>query len=130
MLDKTVEAHCHKQDRYGREVCKVMRGSTDVNLEQLRAGMAWWYREYAKEQTAHDRASYAAAEDDARARRIGLWKGVKQVSPWERRKLGNERQGVVGSNPAGRVEDQEPAIKQAPSLCARAASASVLLAVL
>ena len=32
---------------YAREVCKIMRESTDVNIEQLRAGMAWWYREYA-----------------------------------------------------------------------------------
>jgi hypothetical protein len=39
-----------------------MRGSTDVNIEQIKAGMAWWYREYAKEQTAEDRASYAAEE--------------------------------------------------------------------
>ena len=64
-FDRTIDAHCHKRDRYGREVCKVMSGSIDVNLEQLRAGMAWWYREYAKEQSTEDWASYAQAEDDA-----------------------------------------------------------------
>ncbi len=32
-FDRQVEAHCHKKDRYGREVCKVLRGGTDVNLE-------------------------------------------------------------------------------------------------
>jgi endonuclease YncB( thermonuclease family) len=85
-FDRQVEAHCHKKDRYGREVCKVLRGSTDVNLEQLRMGMAWWYREYAKEQSAGDRASYAAAEDDARALRRGLWKDAKPMQPWEWRK--------------------------------------------
>lgn len=47
VFDRQVEAHCHKRDRYGREVCKIMRGSTDVNIEQVRAGMAWWYQEYA-----------------------------------------------------------------------------------
>ena len=83
MFDKTVEAHCHKKDRYGREVCKVMRGATDVNLEQLRAGMAWWYREYAKEQTAEDRATYAAEEERAMAARAGLWKEPKPVPPWK-----------------------------------------------
>ena len=51
VFDRQVEAECHKRDRYGREVCKVMLGLSDVNLEQLRTGMAWWYREYAKEQT-------------------------------------------------------------------------------
>jgi len=83
VFDKAIDAHCHKKDRYGREVCKVMRGGTDANLEQLRAGMAWWYREYAKEQSAEDRASYAAAEDDARSARRGLWKDTKPVAPWE-----------------------------------------------
>lgn len=63
-----------------------MRGGTDVKLEQIRAGMAWWYREYAKERNVEDRASYAATEDDARARRVGLWKDVKPVPPWDWRK--------------------------------------------
>ena len=55
VFDHQVEAHCHKKDRYGREVCKVMRGSTDVNMEQLRARMAWWYREYGREQSERRR---------------------------------------------------------------------------
>jgi hypothetical protein len=25
VFDKPVEAHCHKRDRYGQEICKVMR---------------------------------------------------------------------------------------------------------
>ena len=82
-FDKTVAAHCHKKDRYGWAVCKVMRGATDANLEQVRAGMAWWYREYAKEQSPEDRVSYAVAEEHARAGRIGLWKDAKPVPPWE-----------------------------------------------
>jgi endonuclease YncB( thermonuclease family) len=57
-----------------------------VNLEQIRAGMAWWCREYAKEQSAQDRAEYAATEEDARAKRAGLWKDSKPVPPWEWRR--------------------------------------------
>jgi endonuclease YncB( thermonuclease family) len=83
---RDVTAQCHKRDRYGREVCKIMLGSTDVNLEQLRAGMAWWYREYAKEQPAEDQAAYSAAERDAHARRAGLWNDAVPVPPWEWRK--------------------------------------------
>jgi endonuclease YncB( thermonuclease family) len=86
VFDKTVEAHCHKKDRYGREVCKVTRGSTDVNLEQLKAGFAWWYREYAKEQTSQERDEYAREEEGAKAARLGLWKNAKPVPPWEWRK--------------------------------------------
>jgi endonuclease YncB( thermonuclease family) len=60
-FSREVTARCHKRDRYSREICKIMLGSTDVNLEQIRAGMAWWYREYAKEQLAEDRPTYADA---------------------------------------------------------------------
>ena len=47
VFQKRVEARCHKKDRYGREVCAVFVSLRDVGLEQIRAGMAWWYREYA-----------------------------------------------------------------------------------
>ena len=32
----------------------------------VRAGMAWWYRKYAREQNAGDQVLYEAAEKDAR----------------------------------------------------------------
>ena len=68
-----VDAHCPKRDRYGREVCSVYLGARDVGLEQVRGGYAWWYREYAREQTPGERAAYEAAEKDAREARRGLW---------------------------------------------------------
>jgi endonuclease YncB( thermonuclease family) len=70
---RQVEAHCPKRDRYGREVCSVFVGTRDVGLEQVRAGYAWWYREYAHEQTRDDRVTYEAAEAEARQARRGLW---------------------------------------------------------
>lgn len=70
---RQVEAHCPKRDRYGREVCSVFLGTRDVGLEQVRAGYAWWYREYAREQTRDDRVVYEAAEAEARQARRGLW---------------------------------------------------------
>jgi endonuclease YncB( thermonuclease family) len=45
----------------------------DANREQVRAGMAWWYRQYAKEQTPADRQLYEVAENNARAAKRGLW---------------------------------------------------------
>lgn len=44
----------------------------DVNLGQVRAGYAWWYREYAEERTPVDRELYAAAEDATKSRRHEL----------------------------------------------------------
>lgn len=76
-----VEAHCPKRDRFGREVCSVFLGTRDVGLEQVRGGYAWWYREYAREQTPDDRAIYETAETDAREARRGLWRDPAPQPP-------------------------------------------------
>ena len=55
VFQKRVEAHCHKKDRYAREVCAVFVSLRDVGLEQIRQGMAWHYKEYQHEQTTQDR---------------------------------------------------------------------------
>ncbi len=77
-----VAAHCHKRDRFGRDVCNVFVEARDVGLEQVRDGLAWWYREYAGEQCREDRASYAAAEGEARSARRGLWGDPNPQAPW------------------------------------------------
>jgi endonuclease YncB( thermonuclease family) len=89
---RQVEARCPKRDRFGREVCSVYLGSRDVGLEQVRGGYAWWYREYAREQTPDDRATYEAAETDARQARRGLWNDpVPQPPAAFRRQQGRSR---------------------------------------
>ena len=60
-------ADCPRLDRYKRPICKVQVDGVDVGLAQIEAGLAWWYRQYAKEQSARDRAIYAQAEEAARA---------------------------------------------------------------
>ena len=40
----------HKTDRYGRTVGTVLVNGRDVNLEQIRAGLAWHYKQYQGEQ--------------------------------------------------------------------------------
>jgi endonuclease YncB( thermonuclease family) len=81
-FDKTVTVEWHKRDRYGRLVGKVLTGGEDAGLAQVRAGLAWWFREYAHEQSGSDRARYEAAELEARAARRGLWQALA-VAPWE-----------------------------------------------
>ena len=68
-----VEVDWHKHDRYGRIVGKVIAQGKDVNLDQVRTGMAWWYRKYANEQSLVDQGIYAAAEAKARVTGVGLW---------------------------------------------------------
>lgn len=72
-----------KKDRYGRHVGKVTVDGADVNLEQIKAGLAWHYKAYEGEQPAEDRAAYAAAELAARSARRGLWSEASAVPPWE-----------------------------------------------
>jgi endonuclease YncB( thermonuclease family) len=87
-----VAAHCHKRDRFGREVCNVFVAERDVGLEQVRDGLAWWYREYAREQSPAERSRYATAEDEARSARRGLWRDPAPQAPWAwRRQNGSAR---------------------------------------
>lgn len=69
-------ADCETEDRYGRQVCTLWVGSTNANLEQVRRGMAWVYRKYARD------PAYYRAEDDARAEKRGLWGDANAMPPW------------------------------------------------
>ena len=89
---KDVRVDCPKIDRFGQQVCKVwvqpsdcpQCGETlDVGYAQISAGLAWWYRAYAKEQSAEDRGRYESEEADARLRKRGLWVDAQPVPPWE-----------------------------------------------
>lgn len=85
-FNQTATADCRKRDRYQRRVCMVRVDGKDVGLEQVRAGMAWWYRHYISEQTALERAEYEQAELGAKLRRLGLWVGKNPIPPWEWRR--------------------------------------------
>ncbi len=90
---KSIAVEWSKQDRYGRTVGKVLVSGQDVNLMQVRAGMAWWYRDYAKEQSLADRRLYEQAEQQARAQHVGLWRDAKPLPPWD------FRHGAVDATP-------------------------------
>jgi endonuclease YncB( thermonuclease family) len=93
VFDREVTAVCDKTDQYGRLVCKIVVGDRDINLEQIRAGMAWHYKDYEREQSPADRELYARAEDDARAARRGLWRDANPTEPSEfRREERRERE--------------------------------------
>ena len=58
-------AECSKTDRYGRAVCRVLVGGADVGLEQVRAGLAWFFSRYAKELLPDRRQQCADTEAQA-----------------------------------------------------------------
>ena len=68
-------------DRYGRTVADVACRGKDAGAEQVRSGMAWVYRQYAR---GYD--SLYPIEQDARRAGRGLWRDPQPVPPWEWRR--------------------------------------------
>lgn len=86
LLDgRQVQVTYDKTDRYGRLVGKIELDGRDVNLEQLRRGLAWHYKKYEAEQSAEDRLVYAQAQQQAQAARLGLWREAEPQAPWDYR---------------------------------------------
>jgi len=83
---KLVSVEHSKTDRYGRTLGRVMIGGIDANLEQIRNGFAWHYKEYAKEQPPILRDQYSAAEAAARRARLGLWADSNPQKPADLRR--------------------------------------------
>ncbi|WP_277201650.1 thermonuclease family protein [Victivallis vadensis] len=78
---KQVTVDIKDRDRYGRLVGVIIYRKKDINLEMLKLGQAWYYKQYAPKQK-----SYAEAEAEAREKRRGLWSESDPVAPWEWRK--------------------------------------------
>ena len=82
VFGKMVAVKYQKIDRNGRPLGKVLLGTTDVNLEMLKAGLAWYYANDS-DLPESDRPLYAKAEQDARSASRGLWQDETQQPPWE-----------------------------------------------
>jgi endonuclease YncB( thermonuclease family) len=81
----TLRLSPQKIDPFGRTVAAVHCDERDVGLVQLRAGLAWHFRRYAREQAEAQRIAYADAEAKARSERIGLWQDERPLEPWKYR---------------------------------------------
>ncbi len=75
-------------DRYGRTVAEVFAAGRNLNLELVRTGKAFVYRQYLAQ---CDQAAYLGAEATAKRSNLGVWReGV--IPPWEFRQ--GRRSGV------------------------------------
>lgn len=81
VLGKQVTIVWNKVDKYRRTVGTIMLDGRDINIEQVKAGVAWHFKKYEDEQSPADRVTYAAAEQMARAAKLGLWSAAKVVAP-------------------------------------------------
>ena len=69
------------RDRYGRTVAEIFRGKTNVNLELVRRGDAFVYRQYLRD---CDRNGYLSVEKQAESTRRGVWSAPGGITrPWD-----------------------------------------------
>ncbi len=76
IFDQTVLVKPVTHDVHGRLVARVMHGGKDLSDELIRNGLAWHYTDY-----SHDGA-LAAAEQEARREKRGLWSDPHPIPPW------------------------------------------------
>ena len=85
VANREVRVTYAKRDRYGRILGTVFVDGRDINLEMLKAGMAWHYKKYDTNPT------YAKAESEARTARRGLWQDKNPTPPETFRHKGRAR---------------------------------------
>ena len=81
VLHRRVRLQYIDTDTYGRLVGRLFQGQTDINLEMVRSGNAWWYQRYAPADKALQQA-----ESRARADHLGLWRDPAPLPPWQWRR--------------------------------------------
>lgn len=74
---KDVTVKSSDTDRYGRYLGTVIYQDKDVSVELLKAGLAWWYKRYSKNEKLGE------LEAAARRAKKGLWADANPVPPWQ-----------------------------------------------
>jgi micrococcal nuclease len=69
------------QDRYGRSVAEVSRGSTNVNLQMVIEGQAVVYRQYLSGCSQNLQQQLLQAEKTAKQKKVGFWQQSNPVLP-------------------------------------------------
>ena len=75
-----------------RTLAVVMLDGVDINLEQVRSGMAWVYEKYIVNSSPEIQTNYRAAQERAQSLPLGLWIDPNPIPPWEFRKAARLRQ--------------------------------------
>ncbi len=83
VFGKGVVVTGNKYDRYGRQLGKILLMGEDINLMQIRSGLAWHFKKFQKEQSAADIKLYSDAEVTAREAKAGIWSLPNPIPPWE-----------------------------------------------
>lgn len=90
-LNKETKITYESKDKYDRILGYVYCNGAYANLEQVKLGMAWVYEKYSNDE------SFIAAQNKAKAAKLGLWSNDNPEAPWEFRKA--QKQPTVSSKP-------------------------------
>lgn len=93
----TVESH--GKDKYGRTIGDLTCDGFNAGEEQIKAGMAWVYRQYSND------AHLISLEDEAKLRSLGIWSDPSPTPPWDYRR-GVKPKTIKEAQPA-----DEPSVK-------------------
>lgn len=104
---KEICVEWYKHDKYKRKVGNLFVDDLDVNFEMVKAGYAWHYKKFQKEQSEEDQKRYAEEETKAKLAVIGLWSEPDPIAPWDWRD---------GVRPKKKEEEKpKPKVKKASS---------------
>jgi len=110
---KTVTVIVRDHDKYGRTVGDViLPNGRNLNQDLVRAGYAWWYKEYAPKDRVLQRLQL-----EATIQKRGLWDGsAPPIPPWEFRHSKSSKSGETPeANRAPPITRQVPVQQSAPS---------------
>ncbi|HEE5902724.1 thermonuclease family protein [Acinetobacter baumannii] len=81
VMNQNVLIKEHGTDNYGRFLGEVYLNKLNVNKAMVASGYAWAYRYKLADQ------EYLQLENNARTKKIGLWKSPNPINPYEWRKI-------------------------------------------
>lgn len=79
LKDKSVKLTWKSKDNFDRLLAQVYDGEKHINTEMLKAGMAWHFKKYNKDE------SLAKVESEAKEAKKGLWAKESPMAPWDYR---------------------------------------------
>ncbi len=100
---KSIQVELSGTDRYGRHIGNVtLPDGKNLNQELVKAGMAWWYEQYAPND-----ATLKKLQEDAKKGKVGLWADANPTAPWEFRK-GESQQPEAETKPRMQAPETAP----------------------
>lgn len=84
VIGRRVQAELIDIDQYKRAVAVIRYVGRDINREMISEGLAWAYQKYLDGAYASE---YIGVENQARRKRVGLWRDSNPQPPWDFRKI-------------------------------------------